>query len=512
MKHLMRSVGATGCAVALWLLPGASQEPATATKELIAELAGLQGVDRGLRTEPRLRDGRASERNARSRNGEYVSGKVLVKWRAGREPAIRDLTRDGIPARSVDRPDHADFTVLRIAEDADAEEIARRLSARADVVYAQAAYRVHARFRPNDPLYGMQWNLPAIDMERAWEINPGGTPDIIVAVLDTGVAFRGGVFRYTARGFHHISTGANFPALGPIDITFALALDLGPADRFVSPRDFIWEDQLPFDLDGHGTHVSGTIGQATNNAIGVAGIAYNVKIMPVKVLDGDWDLIFSSPNEGTDETVARGLRYAADNGAKVINMSLGRLGSPAPAVEEAIRYAVSRNAFVAIAAGNEFDEGNPIEVYAQIASRVNGAVSVAAVGRNLEHASYSTTGDYVELAAPGGNFSQGGLSAGILQQTLAEDFVFTFEQGVSRYTAPRFDVFVYQPFQGTSMSAPHVSGLAALLYEQGITNPAAIEAALKKFAVDKGAAGRDDEFGYGVISARNTLRGLGLAR
>ena len=77
------------------------------------------------------------------------------------------------------------------------------------------------------------------------------------------------------------------------------------------------------DLDGHGTHVSGTIGQLTNNGVGVAGMAFNVRIMPVKVISETWDLIFGAPNDGTDDVVARGVRYAADNGAKVINMSLG---------------------------------------------------------------------------------------------------------------------------------------------------------------------------------------------
>ena len=235
------------------------------------------------------------------------------------------------------------------------------------MVYAQAAYRVRTRLRPNDPRYSAQWNLPAIDMERAWDINPGGSSSTIVAILDTGLAFRSGVFRYTARSFRF--NGATFPALGPLDLTMAVAPDLGPSDRFVSPRDFIWEDELPFDFDGHGTHVAGTIGQSTNNGQGVAGVAFNVKIMPVKVIDGEWDEIFGAPGEGTDETVARGIRYAADNGAKVINMSIGRTGSPAPAVEEAVRYAVSRGAFVVIAGGNTFDEGNAVEVLSQIASR-----------------------------------------------------------------------------------------------------------------------------------------------
>ena len=508
MSHVKRSVAAASCALLLWLLPASGQEPAASTKELIAELTGLRGVDRGLRVEERPQFGTIDREP--SRDQPYVPGKVLVRWRSSREPTERDLTRDGIPVRSIERPDHADFAVLHIDGNANPEEIAQRLSLRADVVYAQAAYRVHTQLRPNDPRYSAQWNLPAIDMERAWDINPGAGSDIIVAVLDTGMAYRAGTFRYNARAFRLDNVG--FPALGPLDITFAMAPDLGPADRFVSPRDFIWDDQLPFDLDGHGTHVAGTIGEATDNGQAVAGIAYRVRLMPVKVIDNEWDFIFNSPNEGTDETVARGLRYAADNGAKVINMSLGRTGGPAPAVEEAVRYAVSRGAFVVVAGGNSFNEGNAVEVLSQIASRVSGAVSVAAVGRDLEHASYSTTGDYIELAAPGGNVSQGGTTAGVLQQTLDSDFVFTFAQGPSRYRAPRFDVVGEFFFQGTSMSAPHVSGLAALLYEQGIDNPAAIEAALKRFAVDKGAPGRDNEFGYGLISARSTLRGLGLAR
>jgi serine protease len=509
MTNPKRSVAAAACVLAVFLLPAAAQQQQeTPTKELVAEVTGLQGVDRGFRGGTRFRTGRV-EREA-SQQKPYVAGRVLVRWRQGREPSVRDLTREGIPARDMNRPDHADFMVLRIADDADAEAVASRLSGRPDVVYAQASYRVHSRLRPNDPRYGSQWNLPAIDLERAWDINSGASSNVTVAVLDTGVAYRSGIFRYTARAFRF--NGENFPALGPLNVTIAMSPDLGPSDRFVSPRDFIWEDDLPFDFDSHGTHVAGTIGEATNNAVAVAGIAFNARIMPVKVLDTDWDFIFGSPNEGTDETVARGLRYAADNGAKVINMSLGRSGAAAPVVEEAVRYAVSRGAFIAIAGGNTFDEGNEVEVLSQIASRVNGAVSVAAVGRNLEHASYSTTGAYIELAAPGGNFDQGGSSSGILQQTMDEDFIFTFENGVARYSAPRFDVFGEFFFQGTSMSAPHVSGLAAMLYEQGITNPAAIEAALKRFAVDKGAPGRDDQFGHGLISARNTLRGLGLAR
>src|SRR5204863_2679097 len=118
-----------------------------------------------------------------------------------------------------------------------------------------------------------------------------------------------------------------FPALGNLTLPFVTATELGPSSRFVAPHDFIWEpinSNLPLDLDGHGTHVSGTIGQTTNNNAGTAGVAFNVKLMPVKVIDSNWDDIFGAPNFATDDTVARGIRYAADNGAKVINMSIGR--------------------------------------------------------------------------------------------------------------------------------------------------------------------------------------------
>src|SRR6185503_15568566 len=128
------------------------------------------------------------------------------------------------------------------------------------------------------------------------------------------------------------------PALGIVDVPFAIAPELG--DRFVAPRDFIWNDNDPVDMDGHGTHVSGTVGQLTNNGVGVAGMAFNVRIMPVKVISGTWDDIFGSPFAGTDDVVARGVRYAVDNGARVLNMSIGRQGPPAPVVQDAIAYAV----------------------------------------------------------------------------------------------------------------------------------------------------------------------------
>jgi serine protease len=248
-----------------------------------------------------------------------------------------------------------------------------------------------------------------------------------------------------------------------------------------------------------------------------------VKLMPVKVLDADWDDIFGSPNSGTDDIVARGVRYAADNGAKVLNLSIGRTGPPAPVIEDAIKYAVGKGCFIAIAGGNGFTDGNPTEVIAEIANRVQGAVAVGAINPAKDHASYSTTANYVELVAPGGDFGNFGSNGGVLQQTLDLALAETDEfPPPSRYKVPRFDALAYYFFIGTSQATPHVAGVAAMLMQQGITDPAAVEAALERFATpcSEGqhrcdasvAANRSNTFGFGLVEARNTLRGLGLAR
>ena len=248
-------------------------------------------------------------------------------------------------------------------------------------------------------------------------------------------------------------------------------------------------------------------------------MAFNVKLMPVKVLASAWDVIFGFATDigGTDDQVARGIRYAADNGAKVINMSLGGSGPPgsSPVIEDAMRYAVGKGVFIAVAAGNDYEDGNPPQVISEIASRVNGAVSVASVDPAKRHAWYSSSGTYIELAAPGGSergFESLPSQGYVWQQTFNYLYTDTFLLPPARYTAPRFDVIVYVGYIGTSQATPHVAGVAAMLMQQGITNPAAIEAALERSATDLGDAGRDPLFGFGLIEARTALRGLGLSK
>jgi serine protease len=540
--------------IALFVPQGQGQTPAV-PRRLLSTMAppAIQGgispdLSQGPATpETRRRQSIHATGSIRDRAGvsgaRYQPGRVIVKFKDGVTVATRASALSVVAgtARLSTRAANQDFDVIQIDQAADAEAAARALRGRMDVEYAQAAYRVQAQFVPNDRFYPDQWNLPFINMETGWDIQPAAGSAITVAVLDTGVAFTPATLQFHASAFTIDENdnvvppggGTDYPALGDLTLQFVAATELQPLTRFVAPHDFIWNDALPLDLHGHGTHVSGTIGQLTNNGTnglgdggnggGTAGIAFNVKLMPVKVISTQWDDIFGSPNEGTDDIVALGIRWAADNGAQIINMSLGRAGPPncggnpnqdgcAPAIEAAIRYAVAKGSFIAVAGGNSFDTGNETEIVAEIASRVPGAVSVAAVNRNKEHPYYSTTGTYIELAAPGGEFGSFGGPGGILQQTLNFDLVNTFDATPSQFGPPRFDALAYFFVIGTSQATAHVSGVAAMLMQQGITNPAAIEAALERFAVDIGPPGRDSLFGFGLIDARATLRGLGLAK
>lgn len=433
-------------------------------------------------------------------------GLLLDVTRSADETPIRT---EIVPGRVIlRRIGRRDFEVLQIDASRDPAKVAAELAARQDVAFAQPAFRLHPRGIPNDPLFARQWNLANIQMPEAWDLHRGTTGAVTVAVLDTGIAYANVTMDYTASAFGH--DGVLHPALGPVVLPFARAPELGRRDRFIAPRDFIWNNERPLDLDGHGTHMAGTIGQVTNNHRGPAGIAPGVSLMPLKVLSGVWDDAFGSPGIGTDDTVAGGIRYAVEHGASVINMSIGRTGPASPVIEEAMRYAVAQGAFIVVAAGNGHEAGDPVEVLAEIASRLDGAIAVGATDRARHRAYYSTVGPHVELAAPGGSLRaddpSGGTAGGIVQQTYDLNVVETYSLTSRAFAAPRFDVMAYLSFAGTSSAAAHVSGVAAMLVQRGLEDPAAIEALLKRTAVDRGLPGRDDEFGFGELDARAALR------
>jgi serine protease len=234
-------------------------------------------------------------------------------------------------------------------------------------------------------------------------------------------------------------------------------------------------------------------------------MAFNVSIMPIKAVSGVWDEELGAPNFGSESVIAAAIHYAADNGAKVINMSLG-FDDPVSAVRDAIEYAVGKGVFVVAAAGNGGEEGSPDVYPAAYASDIDGFMSVAALDLNLQRAPYSNSNPYVEISAPGGDtdvdLNDDGYPDGVLQQTL----------DLALVDLGTFNEFGYFFLQGTSMAAPHVSGLAALLIRQGVTDPKAVEAVIERFATDIGPSGRDNDTGFGVINPRATIRGLGISK
>src|SRR4051812_21647214 len=545
-----RTVIMTAAIVAALAMAPRGQTPDEARLQILQNV-GLPAIDQAAiqdreltpssvaaRQRAALRDALLNDRVS-STGTHYRAGRVVVRFRDAsamneRRSAVRAASGTG---EIIERPSYADFDIVRIDPNEDAEEAAAALRQHPDVLYAQVAHRVHSLLVPNDPLYtSQQWNLPLINVEKAWDIQPQAGSAITVAVIDSGVAYQNATITATLPAFRD-ANGVQYPALGRVTIPYSAATQLvsgSGAGRIVAPHDFVNETSTPLDFEGHGTHVSGTIGQLTNDGIGTAGVAFNVKLMPIKVLASEWDLLFAgftniSNTGGSDDDVARGIRYAADNGAKILNLSLGSSGPAncaanpnqsdcSPVIEAAMRYAVGKGCFITVAGGNEFEDTvppfgkNPTSVLAEIASRIPGAVSVAAVDRSRAHAYYSSTGTYVELAAPGGSERGFGSNGFIRQQTFDFNFTDTFLLPPSQFRAPRFDVFGYIGYIGTSMAAPHVAGVAAMLMQQGITDPAVIEEALEKTAIDLGKTGRDDEFGFGLVDARAALRGLGLAK
>lgn len=465
--------------------------------------------------------------DAVDRHLSYVPFEVVVKFKDGVSPAAEQ--RALMAMRSRPAVDELRWKgPVAIASDLgqpDANILAAQLREQPEVQYAEPNYLYYTDFTPNDPSYAnRQWNFPAIDMTRAWDINPGATSGITVAVVDTGVT--------TTSQTQSFKTW-NGAAIVTASVPVAVSPDIS-ASRFVSAFDFqLTNSATVIDTGGHGTHVASTIGEETNNSLNLAGMAYNAKIMPIKVLACYWDLQFlksaagipgfqtpfSSTCTGSNAVIAQGVRYAADNGAKVINMSLGG-SSPSVTMQDALGYANGKGAFIAVAAGNEYDGGNPVHYPAKYGETMDGVITVASVGRTLRHAYYSNAGSYVEIAAPGGDTVAGGAAGGIYQLTIRAS-----DSDPATIIFPRFDQYDERSFQGTSMATPHVAGLAALIASQLGTSvsPALIEEIIKRTAracdptscdpaTATGTRARNDFFGAGLIQPRTALFGVGLRK
>ncbi len=404
---------------------------------------------------------------------KWAPGEIIVKFTPGTpKNVIANLNSKHGTSVLYTSP-FAGFKRLRIPRGRTLAQMVEIYKRNPNVEYAELNYIASALMTPNDPYYFYQWHLDnaeydGINMESAWDIETGNS-SVIVAVIDTGVAYE-----------DYIEEAIPIGRSGKFTyITYELAPDLS-GKNFVAGYDFVNDDDHPNDDEGHGTHVTGTIAQSTNNTEGVAGVAFNTSIMPVKVLD--------SGGSGTYADIADGIYFAADNGAQIINMSLGG-ASGSITLEEAVAYAYREGVTIVCSSGN--NGWSDTVLYP--AAYDDYCIAVGATRYDEAVASYSNWGPSLDLTAPGGDSldqNNDGYIDGVLQQT--------FDNNPTDWG--------YWFYRGTSMAAPHVSGVAALLIANGVAiTPDDVREALQSTAEDKGVPGWDPAYGWGIVDAYAAL-------
>lgn len=291
---------------------------------------------------------------------------------------------------------------------------------------------------PNDPLYERQWHLRAMGAPEGWQTTPRGK-GVTVAVIDTGVA---------------------------------VVEDL-KGTKVLEGASFVVGEKSPVDGNGHGTHVAGTIAQTTDNGVGAAGVAPEATILPVKVL--------SKWGSGMSPWIAAGIDYAVDEGADVINLSLG--GGYSKIIHNAVRKAREQGVVVVAAAGNSGRRG------VSYPGALKETIGVGATGPDGTIAPYSSFGKGVDISAPGGDKRKSG--GGVLQDTI---------DGSGH---------AYKEFQGTSMATPHVAGAAAILLSTGNCDADCVEQTLMNTA---NGEGWNEKFGHGQLDLVAALGKAGPSR
>jgi len=369
-----------------------------------------------------------------------------------------------------DAPESSEFVLYETDGRKSVEEMIRIFKSLPEVAHVEPNLVFHAtEVVPNDTYYPEMWNLKKIEMEKAWDLTEGSN-NVIVAVVDTGVDY--GHEDFASRMF---VDGYDFVTCEWISSFSGRCIDGYTRER----------DADPMDDAGHGTHVAGTIGAVTNNSLGVSGINWNVKIMPIKVLNHGGD--------GMETDIVDGIKYATDRGADIINLSLaGNYSCDSDSVyQEAINYALNAGVTVIAAAGN--DNKDAAEY---IPANCNGVIAVAASGPDDERASYSNYGELVDLAAPGGNNCDGTAPKCIRSTGFNKN-------------DPSVLHHYYSFKQGTSMACPHVAGVAALMKAVNHNlRPDEIEALLKN-NTDPFVNPPDQPIGTGRLNAFKALSAIG---
>ena len=364
-------------------------------------------------------------------NGDYVPGEVVVRLKPGTSAkSIAALVSGTV----LQQYSIAGMPFVRIAPGGiTVEKALEILSEATGIDYAQPNYIYHANLVPDDPEYApRQYCHQRMNSEDAWDVTTGSS-SVTVAIVDSGID-----------GTHVEFSG-----------------------RTVGGYDFI--DNKPLlgtensDGAGHGTHVAGIVGATGNNSTGVAGINWQCKLMPVRVLNDS--------GSGSDTGVASGIQYAVDNGAKVINMSLGGPGY-SQQIQDAINNANDNGVLVVVSMGNDYMR------YISYPAASQGVIAVGSTDGNDQVSNYSTRGDHISVSAPGSN-------------------VYSTYTGL---TPP------YSTLSGTSMASPQVAGLASLII--GLNPgwmPTRVRSVIEATADDIDETGFDINSGYGRINCANAV-------
>lgn len=410
---------------------------------------------------------RATGLSARRETAQTIQDEVIVKYRAGFRTQASTLPLKGASVLDAFNTSDETMQLHRLPKGAGLDESLKTYTADPGVEFAipnvkfqvqmkiaqsdpkvQTGTTMRGQIRPTstqisaqDPLSNQQWHLQHLKMPEVWLNYGTGSADVQVAVLDTGVDY-------------------DHPDL---------------KDRVILGPDYIDRDNDPKDRHGHGTHVAGIIAASLNNNEGVAGVAPNVKILAIRVLGED--------GSGSLFNIAKGIAYAANNGAKVINLSLG--SPPGGLIMRSLAnfmasYAENKGALIVAAAGNE---GGDIG-YPAAASRF---LAVGATNETNILASFSNRGPELDVVAPGVN----------IFSTFPTYEVSSNRLGLSKN---------YASLNGTSMATPVVAAQAALLLSRNPTwKPKQVRERIESTSRDLGMVGRDDIYGLGLVSILDAL-------
>jgi serine protease len=424
----------------------------------------------------------------------YVPNELLIQFRAAatRDQMDRAARAEGAEIAEVITTDG--LVKIRLAPTATVPGAMAQWKGRSDVEYAAPNLIAHGFYVPNDTListFDLTWDLTNLQAFSAWDV-ARGDPSVVLGIVDTGVAYE-----------NHPVPDYERPYLWPGTTMYRQSPELpGP---FLPGWDFVHDDAHADDDNGHGTQVATHAAGLANNVAGAAGIAFGVTILPVKVID--WR------NDAQSDDIVQGIRFAADHGAHVINLSLGyaplgfyryvlgwknsEIMDLFKPLQEAVNYARSKGAILVGAAGN-FDAPE-----VSLPAGYPGVIAIGATDVDNTRSSYSSYGSDLDFMAPGGDFDD--LNGDHVQDQLFALGIKPFRSEGSLAKPDSFGVF---PFVGTSAACANASGAVALLLSHGVRQQGAIEQTLRATSIRLFGKprGPDLEYGWGMIQLDNAVR------